>query len=185
MRGVKSEATKRRASLGVEPCPAVAPQLSAKRKSAAYKSHVKRGLTHPEAVPALVRQAEAAAVEQRLDEAKMQFLLKKQASGESTLEEARGFLRSISSPMARRLGRIALGEEKDFAPREQIQAMKLVADIAGLVNNEPGRNDDAPLTQQYVAALRQVINQGEERIRQLQEAIRARDASAIEGDCLD
>jgi hypothetical protein len=159
--------------------------LSAKRKTAAYKSHVKRGLTHPEAVPALVRQAEAAAVEQRLDEAKMQFLLKKQASGESTLEEARGFLRSISLEMARRLGRIAMGEEPDFAPREQIQAMKLVSDIAGLVSNEPGRIEDAPLTQQSVAALRQVIGQGEQRIQELQEAIRARDATAIEGDCLD
>ena len=168
MRGKMSSAQLRREATGLEKPKVVDPALSAKRKSAAFKSHVKRGLTPPEAVPALVRQAEAAAVEQRLDDAKMQNMLKKQASGESSLAEARGILRSVSVDMARRLGRIALGQVPQFGPREQIQAMKLAAGITGLVSNEPGRIEDAPLTQQSVAALRQVIAAGEARIREIQ-----------------
>ena len=169
MRGKRSSAQLRREATGLEKPKVVDPALSAKRKAAAFKSHVKRGLTPPEAVPALVRQAEAAAVEHRLDDTKMQNMLKKQASGESSLAEARGILRSVSVDMVRRLGRIAMGEEPDFAPREQIQAMKLAASISGFVSNEPGRIEDAPLTQQSVAVLRQVIAAGEARIREIQE----------------
>jgi hypothetical protein len=185
--GKKSQAQIRREALGLDLEKSVDPALSAKRKTAAYKSHVARGLTPAAAVPALVRQAEGAAVEQRLDAGRMQNLLKKQADKVSSVADARQFLRSISPQLARRLGRIAMGEEADFAPREQLAAMRLALEVAGAVKAEDGGGEDAPLTQRSVGALRQVIAAGELRIQELQAAIAAQaglDMGSIEAEAV-
>ena len=77
-----------------------------------------------------------------------------------------------------RLGELARGYHK-AAPAQQIQASRLLLEVAGLLaaGNQPGVSD-APLNQQTVSAMRQVVAAGEERIRQLQAEL---DGHAIDG----
>ncbi len=176
MRGKKSEATKRREQMGIVK-PPVDPAVSLRKRKAAIRSVVSRGDAPAEAEGALIRLVESNSEKQLMESKIEQETLVHQLDA---LDEGRQILREVTPQMAKRLGRIALGQEPEFGSREQIQAMRLVADIVGFVSKQtlPG-GYDVPLTQQSVSALRQVISSGEERIRQLHEAIRARDASVI------
>jgi hypothetical protein len=176
MRGVKSEATKRREQMGIVK-PPVDPAVSQRKRKAAIRSVVSRGEAPPEAEGALIRLVKSTSERQSRESKIEQETLVHQLDA---IEEGRQTLREVTPAMAKRLGRIALGQEPEFGSREQIQAMRLVADIVGFVSKQalPG-GYDAPLTQQSVSALRQVISSGEERIRQLQRAIVERDAGVI------
>ena len=176
MRGKKSEATKRREQMGIVKLP-VDPAVSLRKQKAAIRSVVARGDAPPEAEGALIRLVESNSEKQLMESKIEQKTLLHQLDA---LDEGRQILRDVTPQMAKRLGRIALGQEPEFGSREQIQAMRLVADIVGFVSKDvlPG-GYDAPLTQQSVAALRQVIGQGEARIQELQRAIVERDASVI------
>jgi len=177
MRGKKSYAQLNREKRGLEQPKRVDPSISLRKRKAAIRSVVARGDAPPEAEPALIRSAELAAMRQQRVDSKQQELLSDQID---SVAEGRRILKSLTPEMAERLGRIALGDEPGFAPREQLGAMRLVAEVAGLVSNEPLRGgEDAPLNQQAIGTLRQVIAAGEARIAELQTEL---DALAIEGE---
>ena len=176
MRGVKSEATKRREQMGIVK-PPVDLAVSLRKRKAAIRSVVSRGDAPAEAEGALVRFTESTSEKQSKKQS-METKIEQEILSHQldAIDEGRQILREVTPQMAKRLGRIALGQEPEFGSREQIQAMRLVADIVGLVSKQalPG-GYDVPLTQQSVGALRQVIASGEQRIQELQRAIVERD----------
>lgn len=182
MRGVKSEATKRREALGLGK--QVDPDVSLRKRKAAIRAVVARGEAPPEAEESLVRAAVGAHTKQVRAAKVEQNSLRTQIDA---VAEGRQILRAITPRMAERLGRVALGQEDGFAPREQLQAMRLVSDIVGLTSDDSRGSDDAPLSQRSVGALRQVIAAGELRIQQLQAAIAAQaglDMGSIEAEAV-
>jgi hypothetical protein len=179
MRGVKSEATKRREALGLGK--KVDHDVSLRKRKAAIRSVVARGLAPKEAEPALVRVAESAHTKQVRAAKVEQDSLRTQIDA---VAEGRSVLRKIMPEMAERLGRVALGREAGFAPREQLAAMRLAAEIAGLTAQQDGAGEDAPLSQRSVGTLREVIAAGERRIREIQRAISERENLTIEGEAV-
>jgi hypothetical protein len=183
MRGMTSYAKRRRETLGLESRPAVDPEISAKRRAAAYKSHVTRGLTPPEALPALVRQAErqadAAAVAQRREAGMVQNLLADQS--DSGGARGRQVAHCAAPGVMARLIEIADGLH-GAGVREQIAAGRLVLEVAGAMEADAGGRENAPLSQETVSALRRVMASGEERLVLLEEVIREREAATIEGE---
>ena len=125
MRGKKSEATKRREQMGIVK-PPVDPAVSLRKRKAAIRSVVSRGDAPADAEGALIRFAETTSERQSRESKIEQETLVHQLDA---IEEGRQTLREVTPAMAERLGRIALGDEPDFGSREQIQAMRLLADI--------------------------------------------------------
>ena len=130
MRGVKSEATKRREQIGIVK-PPVDPAVSLRKRKAAIRSVVSRGDAPPEAEGALIRLVESNSEKQSRESKVEQKTLMHQLDA---IEEGRKTLREVTPVMAERLGRIALGQEPEFGSREQIQALRLVADIVGFAS---------------------------------------------------
>lgn len=98
---------------------------------------------------------------------------------------ARKIMAEAMPDMCRRLARIVRGAEPGWSPREQITAMRLSADIAGIVQAPGAGSDVAPLTQASLAELRATIAQGEERMRELQAQLIERQAESIPGVVVD
>jgi|GEM_PF-6408133 len=179
MRGVKSEATKRREALGL--VKKIDPAVSLLKRKAAIRSVVARGEAPLEAEAALIRAAESAHVKQQRVAKNEQEVFMNQMDAVS---EGRSVLRKIMPEMAERLGRVALGREAGFAPREQLAAMRLAAEIAGLTAQQDSGGEDAPLSQRSVGSLREVIAAGERRIGEIQRAISEREYLTIEGEAV-
>lgn len=98
---------------------------------------------------------------------------------------ARKIMAEAMPDMCRRLARIVRGVEAGWSPREQITAMRLSADIAGIVQAPGSGSDVAPLTQASLAELRATIAQGEERMRELQAQLIERQAESIPGELVE
>lgn len=179
MRGKKSYAQLRRDAMGLENPKSVDPAISLQKRKAAIRSVVARGNAPPEAEGALIRAAELAAVKQQREDKKQQEKLGHQIDG---AVRGRQILRAVAPALTERLARIALGNEPDFAPREQLGAMRLVAEISGLVDGAGGHGGaDVPLNQQSVGMLRACIAAGEARIAELQAHL---DDMALEGEAV-
>jgi hypothetical protein len=85
----------------------------------------------------------------------------------------------FSPQVVKRLCEISQGGHK-AGIRDQIAAGRLVLEVAGVMDRAGADlGEDAPLSQQSVGMLRQVIAAGEDRIRQLEEAIREREVSTV------
>lgn len=189
MRGVKSEATKRRelleskGKITASSRPPVSPERSAKARISTAKAHLARGNVSEDYVRGVEIGSRSAlepikAREKQVGDI-LHYSLKNQ---DDPVGRARQILKNVMPDMAKRLASIVQGQEKGWGPREQLQAMKLSAEIVGMVDKSGGLGgEDAPLSQQTVGTLRQVIAAGEARIAELQAQL---DGLAVEGEAV-
>lgn len=172
----------------VPPAP-VSPELAMQRKAAALRSHVSRGIKSQEEVDAILKGMGMMVSPRIAPAVRVQRVHNGTDQGASVqIDEASGNQQLIrtaqrialdSAPhLLERLVALARGAHR-AAPAQQIQASRLLLEVAGLLAqaNQPGASD-APLAHQTVAAMRQVVAAGEERIRQLQAEL---DGHAIDG----
>ena len=169
----------------------VDPEISAKRRLAALKSHEARGAVSADFVKGFAEATNAALEVVESNAKRVQNLqtveIKKALANHDVdpVSAARKIIAEAMPDMCRRLARIVRGAEPGWSPREQITAMRLSADIAGIVQAPGAGSDVAPLTQASLAELRATIAQGEERMRELQAQMLERQVDSIPGELVE
>lgn len=169
----------------------VSAEISAKRRLASLKRWENKGKLSSdyvrgveEGVKTVLAAPEVNAKRvQNLHTIELQKVLNNQEA--DPVAAARKIIAEAMPDMCRRLARIVRGAEPGWSPREQITAMRLSADIAGIVQAPGAGSDVAPLTQASLAELRATIAQGEERMRELQAQLIERQVESIPGVVVD